>query len=388
MRATNANMPVPAHTRLTLALLVFIAAAMLRVEPAVAVEEIPAYRTRTEAGCHTTGIYPATKRLRNEETATGYSVDVCPGDTTVFRAPRVVLQPGFRAQRGSTFYAGTPVFDVHIAVLDPASSVLNTAQEFDDIVHTLNERFISEDNRHLARFRLKSFTTWAAIDGADMEHGATNEDPCVDYIHTAGDAFNTGNFAALFGNRTSSSCSTSDTVVRDMDALNVYIYDVTNGECHGKRNSGAPLIVLDHDRILDTNVNTRQNPEAHEMGHAFGCGHTCDDDVDSPGDDSHTMGSNRPCPTACGGGFSAPHSGGNRLRGFPHEPYPECSDAACPGASICQEWQYDGQPRLGQVQLVLWYAEEFARNFGMPLSWSAALPIRLPCDAGTCSHTP
>lgn len=229
-----------------------------------AVEKIPKYRTRYQDGCHTSGIYPATKRIQNREMSSGYSVDVCSGGTTIFRAPKVILKPGFRAQRGSTFRAGIPVFDVHFAVLDAKAaakdSALNedpdnvgaTRAKFQSIIDTLNERFISEDNERLVRFRLKSYTTWNDILGAGLEN-----DPCVSYIQTSGDDFKSKVFNDHFGGKDEESsacaCSPSGTIIRDMNALNFYIYDdVENDVGHGRRNSGYPWVIVDIDRINGT----------------------------------------------------------------------------------------------------------------------------------------
>lgn len=356
--------------------------------PAAAVEEIDQIVTRNEAGCHTQGIYPATQAIQNLNTASGLSVDVCPGTTTVFHAPMVVLNSGFRVRSGGTFIAGTPSFPVHAAVLDPDASTLDSAAEFQDVIDTLNEQFVSEFDEPLVDFRLRSYTTWQAVDAADMESGGVNEDPCVDYVQSSGNAFSSSTFTALFGDGNSSSCASGPTVVRDPDALNLYVYDVSNNSGRARRNSGYPWLILDIDRINNPNPLTRQSPEAHEMGHAFGCDHVCDDAVDQVSDNSNVMASSGLCNSGvCADTFTGPFSGGNRLLGFAHGPYPECAPSGC-GGSICQAYQNASQPRIGQTQLILWYAEEFARNFGLPNSWSASLPIRLPCGAATCSFFP
>ncbi len=354
----------------------------------VPVQEIPHFRTSNQTGCHTQGIYPATRRIQNQSTESGLSVDVCPGTTTVFRAPLVILNPGFRVQTGGTFVAGNPAFPVHVAVLDPGASDFDTEDEVVALIDTLNQYFRSEFSEELIDFRLGSFTTWQAIDAADMESGGTNEDPCVDYVQTSGDAFSSSVFTTLFGDGDGTSCSTGPTVIRDPNMLNVYIYDISNNNGRGRRNSGHPWIILDIDRINDPDPLNRQSPETHEMGHAFGCDHVCDDDVEQIADDSNPMASKDLCDSGvCSDTFMGPFSGGNRLEGFAHDPFPECVPVGCSGP-ICQTYQNASQPRIGQTQLILWYAEEFARNFGLPLSWSSALPIRLPCGETTCSIFP
>ena len=356
--------------------------------PAGAVEEIPRLRTQDQSGCHTQGIYPATQGIRNQETVAGFSVDVCPGTTIVFHAPLVTLSAGFRVQNGGTFIAGRPSFPVHLAVMDPDASALDTEAEFQAIIDTLNERFVSEFDERLVQFRLGSFTTWQAIDAADMESGGFNEDPCVDYVQTSGDGFSSSSFTTLFGDANTSDCSSGPTVIRDPDALNLYVYDISSDSGRARRNSGYPWLFLDIDRINNPNPLTRQNPEAHEMGHAFGCDHVCDDNVEQVADDSNLMASINLCNSGvCLDTFTGPYSGGNRLTGVAHDPYPECVSMGC-GASICQAYQNASQPRIGQTQLILWYAEEFAHNFGLPNSWSSTLPIRLPCGGATCSFFP
>ena len=64
--------------------------------------------------------------------------------------------------------------------------------------------------------------------------------------------------------------------MRDKKAINFYIYDSYNSTSkydditsHGKRNSNWPYVLIDWQR-LNNNI---QNPEPHEMGHAFGLYH-------------------------------------------------------------------------------------------------------------------
>lgn len=152
--------------------------------------------------------------------------------------------------------------DLHFCVLT-ANSVaqgMATTEQFQKEVEILNRTFVALDRQPIVRFRFKSASLLADI--RDSKSGLLS-------LGDAKVAFNQEQFGKSFND-----CD--DPKIRDRSAINVYIYDgyspklgFKDVNCHGVRNSNRPFVVLDWER-LDNRI---QNPEAHEMGHAFGLDH-------------------------------------------------------------------------------------------------------------------
>lgn len=163
-----------------------------------------------------------------------------------------------------------------------------------EIVFTLNLYFAAQDSRithrkkKLVNFELKSYTNYntaAGIGGRLFNTLSRNSRYLGDVIQ---DQFN----------------SEPNTVMRDPEALNIYIYDSgqdgdlgENRDGHGRFNNGEPYILLDYHRI-----NKRINAaEEHEMGHAFGLTHICNSMIKDKTQSSNIMTSQNKYP--CAGGI-------------------------------------------------------------------------------------
>jgi len=362
------------------------------LSPAYALDDIPQYRTRSDPGCHTEGIYPATVRIRNQEETSGYSVDICVDNETIFYAPRVVLQPGFKAERGSRFRAGVPVIDVHVVILEECATYPDYPgcpsppnpnpgtcfvaagrhfihpQDMEREILLLNSSFYTINGDQLVRFRLKSVTEWsqvvsAGLTGDDLVHYIT------DNSHTYGDPDEYGHAMQRAFNRT------PNTISRDHHALNFYVYnsghtDMGANTGHGRNNSDKPYILIDYDRWGSAYP---QHPVGHEMGHAFGLGHTCSEEVANVTDPSNIMGSRAFCGDACAGALaSLSLSGGDRSLGFEFDPYIDCSTCQSPP---CFRKDQESGKSYGQAEIVLWNAAEIAKALGLI---NGSLPIRVP----------
>ena len=187
----------------------------------------------------------------------------------------------------------TPEFDIHFCVItkNPKAHQKATLKQLKREVNILNKNFRTLRNEQIVKFKFKSANFYNEVKGLGCK-----------FVELGGaKTYNTHKYAEVFNRCTHSK-------VRDPNAINFYIYDSYNkvsgygdNNCHGKRNSNRPYLLIDWARL---NCDT-QNPEAHEMGHAFGLYH-----VSVPG---ARLGSstNIMCSTEHGFG-----SGGKRDMGF------------------------------------------------------------------------
>jgi hypothetical protein len=84
--------------------------------------------------------------------------------------------------------------------------------------------------------------------------------------------------------------TTDQPLLRDLNAINVYIYnsghtDMAGSTGHGRNNQDEPYIIIDYDRFDTPEPIFR--PVVHEMGHTFGLGHVRDETVSSNTDPSN-----------------------------------------------------------------------------------------------------
>lgn len=425
------NLLIP--TTLSL-IMVFCATFELSPARASAVADIPRWRWFPDPSYHAGegGIYPATVLIE------GYSIEISPNDNkeTIFYAPRVVLKPGFKAAKGSKFRAGTPVMDLHVAILHecaaypdypgspsptrPGCTTPTThhgttrhfidPQDIVEEINYLNSHFDTIDGDQLVRFRLKSVVEWsdivsAGLDTADLvarirDTQGYNSVPnipmdCdgdgIDDPEYTGD-FNCDGTPDKLGEWIRHEFDENpDNILRDHSALNFYIYDsqhAGSGDTgHGKNNGDTPFILVDHDRIGFHILGLR--PVGHEMGHAFGLYHTCKEDVTSDAQDSNIMAHGGDCAHACLDYCEpivptvqciATRIGGNRQLGFEYDPYILCE---CPEGETCpalfRKYQFKpdsyGGRDYGQAEIVLWHAAKIAQNLGLI---DSSLQIHVP----------
>jgi len=368
----------------------------------MAVEHIPEYRTRSQDGCHTGGIYPATKRIRNQETTSGQSVLICRNTETYFLSPIVILKPGFKAEAGSKFYAGIPVFDAHFVITTPDAHYPDhdgitqatttcpmganappvdrhciTPEDLKREVDILNQHFVSETGVRLVRFRYKSTAEWndlvnAGLTGHNLIRYITDSTHCYGKCDGDGDGID-DDYGNLIMNEFRNTIN--NPLLRDLNAINVYIYNnrhVEGGNTgHGRRNQNKPYIIIDYDRFDTPEPVFR--PVVHEMGHAFGLGHVGDETVSANTDPSNIMSSpdqnNQPCIQGGNNYGNMNCSMGDRTEGFKYRSFHNC--LAGPGRKTRQPSDSD----FGQVEIIYWYAAEISKALGIIPD---KIPVRLP----------
>jgi hypothetical protein len=152
--------------------------------------------------------------------------------------------------------------DLHFCVItaNPKAHRKANMEQLQKEVDILNRTFVTLARKPIVKFRFKSATLYNQLKDSN--------EPFVE-LGDSKARYDSNRYAGLF-NR----CQ--DPQVRDPHAINFYVYDSYNPTSgyeditsHGKRNSNHPYVLIDWER-LNNNV---QNPEAHEMGHAFGLGH-------------------------------------------------------------------------------------------------------------------
>jgi hypothetical protein len=187
-----------------------------------------------------------------------------------------------------------PIIDLHFCVItaNPEAQRIATITQFKKEVDILNKTFVTLDNKPIVQFRFKSASMYKTVRDTNSSFLALGDSK---------EPYSSNSWAKLFN-------ECLDTRIRDPYAINFYIYDSYNPQdgfgdktCHGKRNSNRPYLLIDWER-LDNKI---QNPESHEMGHAFGLYH-----VAVPGAILKTP-TNIMCSTEFGFG-----SGGLRNLGF------------------------------------------------------------------------
>ena len=176
------------------------------------------------------------------------------------------------------------VFPINFVIMTDNGSAksLTTYSDMENIVTTLNRYFAAEDCRSISnKKKLVTFTMGSYLPYSKAKlRGSVlfrQINTGVDYL---GDRIND-----LFDNE-------EDELIRDPNAINVYIYDSgLDGDSgpdktgHGRFNGGYPYVMLDYARI-----NTRdQAAEEHEMGHAFGLTHICNSMIDDNRQSSNIM---------------------------------------------------------------------------------------------------
>lgn len=168
-----------------------------------------------------------------------------------------------------------PVFDIHFAVLTERAEELRNADIglFEKEVAILNRYFVSAGKREIVRFRYKSGVAYDQVKGSNCLF--VKEIVDAEAYHDA------KRLKELYN-------ECNDRKVRDPAAINFYIYDAyspRNGfsdkTSRGYNNSSRPFLMLDWERI----GHAVQSPEEHEMGHAFGLEHVCEQVASSA---SHT----------------------------------------------------------------------------------------------------
>jgi hypothetical protein len=186
------------------------------------------------------------------------------------------------------------VFPVHFCVLTrhPEAAAMATEAQCRKECEILNAGFRTLKGEVLVRFEFKGWTPYERI--------RTAESPLVAW-GDAQESHNAGKMDQEFN-------ACQDARIRDKAALNFFVVDSYSPKqgsqdvtSHGRRNSNRPYVLIDWQRL----DNRLQNPEVHEMGHAFGLEH-----VAVPG-----AGANSATNIMCSAGEGA-GSGGLRNLGF------------------------------------------------------------------------
>ena len=153
-------------------------------------------------------------------------------------------------------------FPLHFCVLtrNPEANKVATLVQCRKECDIANKTFVTHDGDPLVRFVFKGYSSFSDIQQAGSE------------MIRFGDSME-----ALDGRLVEQAFNACrDRRVRDPQAINVYVYDAYSNRRKfadltsvGRRNSNRPFIFLDWQR-LDNKI---ENPEAHELGHAFGLPH-------------------------------------------------------------------------------------------------------------------
>jgi len=187
-----------------------------------------------------------------------------------------------------------PVIDLHFCVItgNPDAQDKASIAQLKKEVDILNNTFVTLAGEPIVRFRFKSASLYNEIRNLGSPFVALGDSK---------EPYSSNGYAKLFN-------KCQHRRVRDPFAINFYVYDSYNPKygfqdktSHGKRNSNRPYVLIDWQR-LNNNI---QNPEPHEMGHAFGLYH-----VAVPGSISTT-----PTNIMCSAGLRF-GSGGLRNLGF------------------------------------------------------------------------
>lgn len=290
--------------------------------------EIEKDKEITTLECMTEKIIAATRKISTEH---GTYMKVCSGSDVKFRAPKIVLKPGFHAERGTRFHAGIPTFDARIVVFnekarywkntegrydDPENEEILTDAHFANEIDILNERFVAEDENGrrtpLVKFKLKEIVLWNEIApsanqqttrellfclnnwGLVEVEGEVIFNSCYQLISQCAEDGNCPIISdrsvnLLYGYRPPCIMDENGNDVSDDSGkcifnprgghanwgMTGFIQCSINGQGCDTNGRHFPTTVL-HDRRIGHDVWTTRE---HEMGHSFYLGHVCTENV-------------------------------------------------------------------------------------------------------------
>ncbi len=160
-----------------------------------------------------------------------------------------------------------PVFDVHFVVAsDNAELAAKVSRElFEREIEILNRDFVTDTGAKIIEFRFKSLATHAEFGAADCAARDTLKSVDVKNAAWKKDLY-----------RLYRECR--DPRLRDLKAINFIVVDncseksgCSDVDSMGGAAGNRPFVLIDRERL----GNNIQSPEVHEMGHAFGLGHSC-----------------------------------------------------------------------------------------------------------------
>jgi len=305
------------------------------------------------------------------------AVTIEAGAEVAFRAPEVILRPGFQALGNSRFIAGIPSFKVHfVNLVDPARtdpgnvfygsggngpSDVELRDFCENEITVMNDHFKTQQGDQLIRFIFGEAVNWDPLFLLE---------PFYDCIAVIG-MENCGSKMTEFNSLP------ADHPIRDEHSLNFIIFDnpISNNS-YGNGNPGnPPVVMIDYNRIDDNEPGIldggRSGVEEHEMGHVFALGHVRDNQVITTTTPSNIMSStgngvdNSAGSTSLQNGDPCDGYMGLRNTGFFFEPFDNRPNEVC-------QFYYDLNyiPPLtdrdyGQAEIILSYSRDIEIALGM-----------------------